>query len=83
MDRSDRTPHRETLLGRHRNQLVCPLIQGYVVSGERKQPGADRRTHSERRRVSQSPSLSDCCAALCQCLVGKAETKKDYPQKRL
>ena len=27
IDRSLRTPVGETLLGRHRNQLVCPLIQ--------------------------------------------------------
>ena len=27
IDRTQRAPVRETLLGRHRNQLVCPLIQ--------------------------------------------------------
>jgi hypothetical protein len=41
MDRSHRTPDRETLLGRHRNQLVCPLIQRYVVSDNRKRQGAE------------------------------------------
>jgi hypothetical protein len=36
------TPVGETLLGRHRDQLFCPLTQGCVVANERKQPGADR-----------------------------------------
>ena len=40
IDRSLRTPKGETLLGRHRNQLVCPLTQGCVISDERKQQGA-------------------------------------------
>ena len=79
---SQRTPERETLLGRDRNQLVCALIQGHVVSDERKQPGARRQAASQRRRMSQPPSLSDCCVALCQCLVGKAETEKDNSQER-
>src|SRR6185295_11948378 len=72
IDRSLRAPEGETLLGRDRSQLVCPLIQGYAVSDERKQPGADRQAHSQRRRMSQPPSLGDCCVALCQCPVGKA-----------
>jgi hypothetical protein len=33
--------------------------------------------------MSQPASLSDGCAAPCQCLVGKAETEKDNPQVRL
>src|SRR5260370_27142322 len=33
--------------------------------------------------MSHSPSLSDCCVAPCQCLVGKAEAEKDTAQKRL
>src|ERR1700682_3434493 len=33
--------------------------------------------------MSQSASLGDCCIALCQCLVGKAETEKDVPKHRL
>ena len=33
--------------------------------------------------MRQSPRLSDCLVALCQCLVGKAETKEDDPQSRL
>ena len=40
IDDSLRTPEGETLLGCHRNKLVRPLIQGCVVSDERKQPGA-------------------------------------------
>ena len=83
IDRSHRTPEGETLLGRHRNQLVCPLIQGCVVSDEQKHRGAVHQARSQRRRMSQLPSLSDCRVALCQCLVGKAETEKDDPQIRL
>jgi hypothetical protein len=33
--------------------------------------------------MSQPPSLGNRCAALSQCLVGKAETEKDTPQDRL
>src|SRR5215831_603479 len=33
--------------------------------------------------MRQSPRLGNCLAALCQCLVGKAETKEDEPQSRL
>jgi hypothetical protein len=33
--------------------------------------------------MSQSPRLSDGCVALCQCSIGKAETVKDHPHKRL
>jgi hypothetical protein len=72
IDRSLRTPERETLLGRHRNQLVYPPIQGCVVSDETKRHGADRQARSQRRRMSQPPSLSDCCIAPFCCLVGKA-----------
>jgi hypothetical protein len=38
MDRSLRTPEGETLLRRDRDQLADPLIQGYVISDERKEP---------------------------------------------
>src|SRR5215469_12343156 len=58
-------PKRETLLGRHRNQLVCTLTQGRVVSDERKQPGADRQAVSQRRNMSQPPSLGDGSVAPC------------------
>ena len=37
IDRSLRTPERETMLGRDRNQLVCPLAEGSIVSEEGKQ----------------------------------------------
>ena len=30
--------------------------------------------------MSQPPSLSDCCTAPCQCLVGIAETKRTIPK---
>src|SRR6516162_10567414 len=33
--------------------------------------------------MRQSPRLGNCLVALCQCLVGKAETKEDDPQSRL
>ena len=80
-DVSDRTPVRETLLGCHRNQLVRPLIQGWVVSRERKQSTAECQARSQRRRMSQPAGLGDCRAAPCQCLVGKSETEQDKSQK--
>jgi hypothetical protein len=79
-DRSLRMPAGETLLGRHRNQLACPLIQGHVVSAEQKQQGAERQARSQRRRVSQPPSFSDRCPALYQGLVRITETEKVNPQ---
>ena len=33
--------------------------------------------------MRQSPRLGNCGVALCQCLVGEAETKEDDPQSRL
>ena len=33
--------------------------------------------------MSQPVGLSDCCAAPCQCLVGKAEAEEDNSQKPL
>jgi hypothetical protein len=33
--------------------------------------------------MSQPPSLGDCRAALCQCLVRKAKIEKDDPQNPL
>jgi hypothetical protein len=80
-DRSLRTPEGETLLGRHRNQLVCPLIQRCVVSDEREQNSADCQARRQRRLMSQPPSLGDCCAAPSERLVGKAEARQDNPQK--
>ena len=40
-----RAPHGKTLLGRHLNQLACPLIQGCVISNNRKQSDADRQAY--------------------------------------
>ena len=62
-DRTQRAPKGETLLGRERSQLVSPFTQGCVVSTEQKHPGAERQALSQRRRMSQPPSLSDCCVA--------------------
>ena len=45
IDCSLRTPHGETLFGRHLNQLTCPLIQACVTANHCKQPGADRQAH--------------------------------------
>ena len=59
------------------------LIQRCVVSDERKQPHSNGQARSQRRRMSQPSSLSDCFVAPCQCLVGKAEAEKDTAQKRL
>src|SRR6266851_2619011 len=63
IDGSLRTPVGETLLGRHRKQLVYPLAEDCVISVERKQPAAECQARSQRRRMSQPPSLSDCCVA--------------------
>jgi hypothetical protein len=41
IDRPLRTPVRETLLSRDRNQLVRPPIQGYVISDQRKQDAVE------------------------------------------
>jgi hypothetical protein len=41
MDRPHRTPDGEALLGRYRNELIRPLIQGYVISHKRKRQGAE------------------------------------------
>ena len=82
-DRSLGVPKREALLGDDRNQLVYPLAEDCVVSHQRQHRGAIRQARGQRRRMSQAPSLSDCRVALCQCLVGKAETENDCPQIRL
>jgi hypothetical protein len=41
-----RTPVRETLLSRDRNQLVRPPIQGYVISDQRKQDAVESQGQS-------------------------------------
>jgi hypothetical protein len=41
MDGSHRTPDGEALLGRYCNELIRPLIQGYIVSHKRKRQGAE------------------------------------------
>ena len=82
-DGSHRTPERETLLGCHGNELVCPFIHGYVVANERNQYVAECQARSQRRRMSQPPSLGDRCAAVCHCLIRKAETEQDNLQMRL
>src|SRR5437016_1220478 len=64
-DRSVRTPEGKSLLGRHRNHLVHPLAEARVVSDEQKQHGATSQGHSQRRRMSQSPSLDYGRVALC------------------
>src|SRR5215472_1849074 len=47
IDASPWTPETETLLGRNRNQLVYPLAEDCIVSGERKQQGANRQARSQ------------------------------------
>jgi hypothetical protein len=42
-ERSERMPHGKTLLGRNCKYLICALIQGNIVSDERKQPGVHRQ----------------------------------------
>src|SRR5215472_7973144 len=82
-DRSHSMVDGETLLRRHRNQLRCPLVQGCNFSVKRMQNGAVCQTERQRWGVSQAPSLRDCRVAPCQCLLRKAPTKKDNPQKCL
>jgi hypothetical protein len=41
MDRSHRTPDRKALLGRYPNELVRPLIQGYVIAHKRERQRAE------------------------------------------
>src|SRR6516162_8802946 len=79
-DGSHRTAEREALLGCDGNELACPLLQGYVVSDERKQYVAECQARRQRRRMSQPPSLSNYCAALCYCLIRKAEIEQDNRQ---
>jgi hypothetical protein len=76
-------PEGEALLGRNCKQLICAVVQGNIVSDERKQPGAVCQTHSQRPGMTQSSRLSNCCATACQCLVGKPEAEKDNPQMGL
>src|SRR6516165_6371998 len=83
IDRSLRTPVGETLFGCQRKQLAYPLIQHRVVSDKPKQSRADRQAPSQRWRMRQPPCLKDVCAALCQCLVRKSETKMDIRQRCL
>src|ERR1700720_730365 len=75
IDRSLSTPGGETLFGRYRDQLISPLAEGRIISAERKQTRTDRQSRSQRRRMSQPPSLGDCRAAPCHCLVRIAETE--------
>src|SRR5262249_46843984 len=82
-DRCVRAPLGKTLLGRHRNQLVYPVAVNSVISDERKRPGTDRQACGQRRRMSQSPCLSDSRIASCQCLVRITKAKQDFPQKYL
>src|SRR6516162_9537668 len=80
IDLSLRTPVGETLLGRHCNELVCPLIQRYVVSDERKQSRADRQPTSKGRRMSQPPSLRDVCAPRANAWSGNPRQKRVFPR---
>src|ERR1700730_11192026 len=74
-DRSMRMPLEETLLGRHRNQLVCPLTQGCIVFEEREQNGADPQGHAPA--VSRN---DHCAAAVRREDPGDRERMKRPPQ---
>src|SRR6516162_6170081 len=65
IDPSERLLLRETLLGRERSYLFCPLFEGGVVSDERKNPSADIQTCGQRWLMGQSPRLGDRGAASC------------------
>src|SRR6516162_11106410 len=79
-DRSESTEIGEALVARQRKHLVRPLIQGRAVANKRKYYGGVRQRRPQRRRMRQLPSLCDRRVALCQCLIGTAETEKDNAQ---
>ena len=74
---------RKTLVGRQCAELVCPVGEGCIVSVFREQPGAERKTLSQRRRMSQSSRFGDGCVAQRQRLAGKAEKEQDISQNCL
>ena len=83
IDRSERSPLRESLLGRHRDQVLYKIIQVSVIAGNREPYGTDHQGRSQSRRMSQSPCLGDGCIGPDQCLIRKAETEKNDAQMRL
>ena len=83
IDGSLPAPVRETLLGRDRNELACPLIQGSKVADEQKQPDADGQAARQQRRIIRPLSLGDDCITLFQRLVRVTKTEKGIPQIRL
>src|SRR2546423_1391111 len=76
IDRPLPAPVGKTLLGRDRNELSCPLIQGSKVADEQKQPNADRQAACQQSRIGGPPRLGDDFVAQCQRLVREPETKK-------
>ena len=67
IDGSHRAPQAETLLRCHRNQLVCPLVQGCVISAKRKQPDADRQgsqPETADEPASEPRRLLRCCVPM-------------------
>jgi hypothetical protein len=80
--RSDRTPEGETVLGRNRDQLVCPLAGDSALSDERNRDDADCQDQSQRRQKRQPASLGNRRSAPYQSLFRIAESEKDDPQPR-
>ena len=78
---SHRVPAWEPLFGRYCNQLVYPFGEDFTGSDERKHPRADRQAPSQRWRVGQSPSFSDCRVDSRQSLISKPEAKEGIPQE--
>lgn len=77
-DRSRRTPEGETLLGRHRNQLAARSSRAAFSPTSNSSLAPITKLPAQQRLVSQSPSLRDCCIALCRGLIGKAQTEEDH-----
>jgi len=83
IDRAEGTPLRESLLGRHREQVFYKIIQVPVIAGDREPHGTDHQGRSDGRRMSEPPCLGDGCIGPDQCLIRKAETEKNDAQIRL
>jgi len=61
------------------SRLVRSLAESCIVSDKRQQHRARVPSHSQRRRVSQSPRLGDCRVIVRQRAVRKAETEGRNP----
>ena len=75
-----RAPIGETLLGRYRNQMVCQLSEGCVVSDEPKRHGVDCQAHSHSRWMSQPESSAIAALLWANAWSGKPRQKRTIPK---